>query len=253
MICLDKCYEIFNLDRSESLIEKDIKKRYKKLCLIYHPDKIKHKKVINDNIDFIELQYAYDVLIKHCKEKQECSDFSHLKSNITIDINLYEYFYNLMRNISSKYFHYFDNEKSIINIHIELEQLFEKNIYYDNTYDIYIPLWHHYIELKNIYNNMGRECNKIHENIAFKILPALRNDIMILPNNDILVMIELKRCEKNSNLNYFLYENKTINIPINDEIIQNRHHILYQKGIYRPNPDNIYEHEVKSNIIFLFI
>ena len=50
-------YSILNLDNKCS--QADIKKSYKKLILIYHPDKNKN---INTSEQFIKIKYAYDIL-----------------------------------------------------------------------------------------------------------------------------------------------------------------------------------------------
>lgn len=60
-------YEILGVDRNCTL--EDIKKSYKRLCLIYHPDVTG-----GDSDKFIEIKEAYDFLVKNHKQRDSSYD-----------------------------------------------------------------------------------------------------------------------------------------------------------------------------------
>lgn len=62
---LKNYYQILNVSRNASL--NDIKKAYRKLALLYHPDVNKNK---DANAKFILINKAYNTLIDHNKRKQ---------------------------------------------------------------------------------------------------------------------------------------------------------------------------------------
>ena len=127
--------------------------------------------------------------------------------------------------------------KYCITLNIDLEQLFDRNIYFDKSYNIYIPLWHHYLMLKNIYEENNIPCESNHTNISFKINTKLPKNIFILPNNDIIVIVDYKSCKDKCKIVHCLYEGKVFDIDMNEKILRNRYTILYDQGIYRPNPN----------------
>ena len=62
-----------------------------------------------------------------------------------------------------------------------------------------------------------------------------------------------KTCKKNKAFSHTLYTNKIINIELDKKVLQNRYAILHEQGIYRPNPNNIYDHSKKSNLVFVLL
>lgn len=257
MICLDKCYEIFDYNTTDNIDEKTLKKKYHKLCLLYHPDKTRQNKHKKEQIDFNDVQYAYERLSNLCIKNNEKNKYHNKSNNIIpnsiMDMMNNEYIYNLFKNISFEYFHPLFDNKSCITINIDLHQLFEKNIYYDEIYKIYIPLWHHYLNLSDIYDASDKSCIEQHKEISFKIQTKTPKNVIIFPNNDIIIMLDMKQYKLNEKIVYSLYEGKVFEFEINKNNLRNRYVIIYNKGIYRPNPENIYDHAIKSNIIFVLL
>ena len=65
---LDKCYATLGANHGESL--KDIKKKYRRLAMEFHPDRVKAKGVTPElallaEERFKEIQQAFDVVEKH--------------------------------------------------------------------------------------------------------------------------------------------------------------------------------------------
>lgn len=262
MIELKRCYEIFDCNPNYYIDEKVLRKKYHKLCLEYHPDKTRHNSHIEKerNLSFSEIKYAYEILQKKNKlmkdnevveTKEEEKDIIY-EEIMTLINN--EYIYGLIKNISYKYF----NQSSFpqnycITLNICLEQLFEKNLYYENNYNVYIPLWHHHLMLKSICDENDLPCNDFENLVSFKINTNLPKNIFLLPNNDMIIIVDYKTCKENKALSHVLYMNKVINIELDNKVLNNRYVILHGQGIYRPNPNNIYDHSQKSNLVFVLL
>jgi len=162
----------FLLDLPLSFDHSLLRKKYKLACLKYHPDKG------NDNYDlFLEVKEAYDFLnnddyfnndynddiLNHFDSdtlKYYVSILHFLKENIDYVIN------PVLNHL--KQFDYYE-------LHPTLEQLFNKSLYILN--DIYIPLWHHELTIKNY---------------KIKIIPDLPDYIDIDNHNNIHVYLTMQ-------------------------------------------------------------
>jgi hypothetical protein len=262
MIELQRCYEIFDCKPNNYIDEKVLRKKYHKLCLEYHPDKTRQKShnVKENNISFNEIKYAYETL--KYKNSLKCHGIKDTKVTESKDDIMYEeflslinneYIYGLMKNISYKYFNQSFDSKYCITLNISLEQLFERNLYFENNYNVYIPLWHHHLMLKSICDENNLPCNEFENLVSFKINTTLPKNMILLPNNDIIIIVDYKTCKKNKELIHVLYSDKIINIELDKKVLQNRYVILHEQGIYRPNPNNIYDHSQKSNLVFVLL
>ena len=66
MIELQKCQDVFEIDNLDMISVEQLQKKYRRLCLKYHPDK-----TLQASEDkFIEMQHAYHILLKE-KEKRD--------------------------------------------------------------------------------------------------------------------------------------------------------------------------------------
>ena len=261
MIELQRCYEIFDCKPNNYIDEKVLRKKYHKLCLEYHPDKTRQNPHLlkKKSMSFNEIKYAYETLQKKNKylKGKESVETKEKEKDVMYDELLTlinnEYIYGLIKNISYKYFNQSFQQKYCITLNICLEQLFEKNLYYENNYNVYIPLWHHHLMLKNICDENDLPCNDFENLVSFKINTTLPKNMILLPNNDIIIIIDYKTCKKNKAFSHTLYTNKIINIELDKKVLQNRYAILHEQGIYRPNPNNIYDHSKKSNLVFVLL
>ena len=125
-------------DRNNKVL---LKKRFKKACLKYHPDKNGNKE------KFIKVKEAYEFLNKKNETFMDQFDESLLRKYAfflkTIDSPLFKhplflkYFVTPIENHLSEYRTYVLNPT--------IENLLNKDIYYLEDEHIYIPLWHHEI------------------------------------------------------------------------------------------------------------
>ena len=157
-----------SIDYDESLL----RKKYKLACLKYHPDKNIDNQSHND---FIKVKEAYDFLL---------NDLNNSKQNFDVlnhfDTDTLHYYVSILdflkKNIDFiinpvvdhlKKFEYYE-------LHPTLEQLFNKSLYILD--DLYIPLWHHDITIKNYH---------------IKIIPDIPDYIDIDIDNNIHVYLTI--------------------------------------------------------------
>ena len=241
---LKDCFELFEIKYEEKIDISILKKKYHKLCLKYHPDK-------NNNINdqFLYVKSCYEKLLEHVKNK--VSNESN-KDEYTI-YNYFLSFINLsnlkkMMDWVQKYNESF-YEKSIIRLHISVDQLFSKELYLYNS--IYIPLWHQSIFLSDIKSYLAMEIDE--KDILFYIeLKQEELNIKLLENNDILIY-----CDKvwlNKEICFISISKKIqYEFKVTEVIKQHKYHIIANKGIPRPNKEQIYDITELSSIIFCFV
>ena len=150
--------ELLNIDVSDRNNTELIKKKYKRACLKYHPDK-------NGNQEkFIKLKEAYEFINKKNETIMDQFDESVLRK--------YAYFLKSLESPLFKHPLFLKYVVQPIENHLSeyktyelnptIENLLNKDIYYLEDEHIYIPLWHHEIIfnkkirviIKPILNNM---------------------------------------------------------------------------------------------------
>ena len=247
---IDKCLELFEISDPDTIDKIKLKKIYHKLCLKHHPDKNKN----NDSYKFIEIQNAYITLNQYYDNKIYSTNKNDKMNN---DDKIYSFLISLFnKNNLEKLCNYMDKfiEKynaTTINYIIELEQLFNKSLFYNDDYGIYIPLWHKCIELNSIYEFLEKD--KINKEILFITkLNNLPENIKIINNNNILIYVN--RCELNKNIfSYEICKSKTIEFKITNTIKNSKYYVCLNEGIPTINQNNIYDCSILSHIIVCFI
>jgi hypothetical protein len=150
--------ELLNINVSDRNNTELIKKKYKRACLKYHPDK-------NGNQEkFIKLKEAYEFINKKNETIMDHFDESILRK--------YAYFLKSLESPLFKHPLFLKYVVQPIENHLSeyktyelnpmIENLLNKDIYYLDEEHIYIPLWHHEIIfnkkirviIKPILNNM---------------------------------------------------------------------------------------------------
>lgn len=245
---IQQYFELFELSKNEKIDKIKLKKKYYRLCLKYHPDKNKNM----DNKKFIELQQAYNSLLDYANvdENNKNDDMTSIENNI------YQFFVSFFNKDNlEKIFDYVDKiiehqNEYTINYFIELEQLFNKSLFYNKQYNIYIPLWHKCITLSEICSFLNKEMKK---EILFVIkLKNMSDNIKIINNNNIVIYVDNSYL-KIKDFTYKIAPNKTIRFSITPQIVKNKYHVCLNEGIPIVHRDNIYDFSSLSHIIVCFI
>ncbi len=224
----------------------ELKKKYRKMVLKYHPDKTNY----DSSNEFQKIHEAYLFLQTNDEQVENTLSFmyqyskqiyfsilEHLPEDTLI--KLYDFLQKQEKLLSSSMKrHVLDIIKSkqpIVEINPSLSNLLNSEVYLLDIQgdNYYVPLWHDELIFKN----------------KFKVLckPELPEHIMIDSNNNILVFINIKNKEKRSFA--ITLGDKKFNVALNDSHIENKKYIFYKCGIPRIHCADIYNVSEKGDII----
>lgn len=228
----DTLYEacdIFKINtiQLETISLQELRKKYHKLCLKYHPDKNK-----NSHDMFLKVKKSYETILEY-KNREESTNIC--------DSSLYTYFASFLeiRNIE-KIIEWIETQykKEIIYLHVDWEQVIRKDVFFHNN--IYIPLWFQtYYNEKDLYYVKVRD---LPENIR----QTETNDLIVYEN------IRLNHSYINKKISISISKTKKIDIICDKKIIENSYHICLHQGIPRMCKENIYDTSEISHVIVLF-
>ena len=198
----EKACILLDIPISLSLNESILRRKYKLACLKYHPDKGGNSEL------FLQVKEAFDYL----KESNEV-EYDILNHFDNDTLHYYVSILNFFKeNIDSVINPLIDHLKKFeyYELHPTLDQLFNKSLYVLN--EIYVPLWHHELTIKNY---------------KIKIIPELPDYIDIDIHNNIHVYITLKESKSFTfdigGISFLINQNETIftgrGIPIIQEKI----------------------------------
>ena len=199
-----------------------LKKKYKRKCLRFHPDKK------GDKEKFIELKEAYDFLVNQPKpttfldEVNETFLRQYLYSIYKSDLDIFKHPL-FIRHFIDPVQEHLNHFKQYI-LHPTLEQLLRKDIYYLEEEKLYVPLWHQEI--------------LFYRKIKVTIEPVLPENISLDEDNNILVSSE--------DLDIIVFG--TISISITDH--EKKEKKMKGKGIPRIQT-SLYDASELSDIILL--
>ena len=232
---IKECCTLFEIPDLLSVNKSQIRKKYHKLCLKYHPDKNSHTQ---SNEVFMKVQKCYEILLHYKDNVHEKSDEQNEEET------LYDYFLsffnvdNLEKIVSwIKQF----NKHNIIQLHVSWDQVINKDIYVHEHN--YIPLWHKTVHLKHDNDN---------EQLFYIMVSNMPKHIKRLDNNDLIVYDISSSLIVGNHHRIYLCDTKILTLHITPEIISRKYHIFLKQGIPRQNTSFIYDIGEISNVIVVF-
>lgn len=217
------------MDLSINYTSKELNNKYKKLIMIYHPDRSLINKEKNTE-KFKEIIEAYNIL-KNFETQDKIED---KRDKFTIE-NIFEKGINIIKVLV---------ENTFINrkIEVNIDNLIDKDIYvmdYENE-KLYIPMWHHELVFEINNRKIIIECDR-----------NMNKNITIDDDNNIIVKVFLKieDLKNRKDINVIISRNLELKIDIEKLYIRKNQLIIFKnKGIPIINDKNIYFEETLSDI-----
>jgi hypothetical protein len=280
---LKKACEIFHIDFNSihkiKLDRTKIKTKYRELCLKYHPDKSKGTTL--DAYTIQDIKESYELLIKlYDYQLNEENENTQSRKNqetceASCDAKVIDNIKNKMLSLFLNWFNIenldtvipevlhsmnlFERKLITINYFISFDQVIEKQLFYNEEFGLYVPLWHQEIEFdltntetepKEVSSsspqyNLIRFVMKVHD---------LPRHIKILKNNDIIVKLQ-KTKGHNIGTIYDVAIGKCfkMSVTVTERVYENDYVVLFNKGVPRGKRDNIYDFSELSNVIICFV
>ena len=276
---LEDAFDIFEI-YSLNITKEELKKKYYRLALLYHPDK--HQNSIGSNEKFQQITEAYDLL------KREIEDDHEIEENISMNyssfLNLFlnnntflssiiNYLLNDYENITIQLFeginkmvalevyNFILKNKEILHISNDLVDKL-KNIIIDKYKDVNIYILKPSLdELLNdriyklvIYENtyyvpLWHNELEFDGDIIVKCIPELPENIIIDENNNIHYYLKIVFSNELLNNNNIKVIND-LQIPVSKlNIKKKQSYIFFKKGISIIKEKDIYNVEERSDII----
>ena len=121
--------------------------------MIYHPDKNNNS---NNDYNFVDVKEAYEYLVDYKVSTMNMND-PIISSNSSYS-ELWELFDSMfnMDNLH-KILNYIEKVSKTsrlldtVQYNVTFEQVYNKNVFFDEKFKVYIPLWHNIIRLNDIY------------------------------------------------------------------------------------------------------
>jgi len=276
---LEDAFDIFEI-YSLNITKEELKKKYYRLALLYHPDK--HQNSIGSNEKFQQITEAYDLL------KREIEDDHEIEENISMNyssfLNLFlnnntflssiiNYLLNDYENITIQLFeginkmvalevyNFILKNKEILHISNDLVDKL-KNIIIDKYKDVNIYILKPSLdELLNdriyklvIYENtyyvpLWHNELEFDGDIIVKCTPDLPENIIIDENNNIHIHLKIVFSNELLDLNNIDVINN-LQIPVSKLLVKKKQsYIFFKKGISVIKEKDIYNVEERSDII----
>ena len=217
------------MDLSINYTNKDLSNKYKKLVLIYHPDRSLDNKEKNTE-KFKEITEAYNIL-----KKYEIDEGKESKNDKFTIENILETGINIIKILV-------ENGNINKKIDVNIDNLIDKDIFvmeYENE-KLYIPMWHHELVFEINKKKIIIECDR-----------NINKNILIDDDNNIIVKVFLKieDLKNRKDINVIISKNLELKIDIDKLYIRKNQLIIFKnKGIPIINEKNIYFEETLSDI-----
>ena len=218
------------MDLSINYTSKDLNCNYKKLILLYHPDRSLNNKEINTE-KFKKINEAYNILKKY--ELKERDNIEKIENDNIIE-SILETGINIIKIISK-------NNTINKKINVNIDNLIDKDVFiieYKNE-KLYIPMWHHEL-IFELDNKIIIECER---NINKNIIIDEDNNIFVK------VFVKLEHLKNRKDISVIISKNLELKIDISKLYIRNNQVIIFKnKGIPIINEKNIYFEDTLSDI-----
>ena len=235
---LSRCLQLFDIQSLKETSEDELRKKYHKLCLKYHPD----KNSVDSKDQFIEIQHCYERLLEekrstreHPKEEETMTIYETLLSLFTVD-NIEK-----IMNWLQKY----KEREHIVYLHAKFQQLLDKDVYVHG--DVYVPLWHRVIYRKDLV-----EDDSCTQEVFCVLIDDLPKHIKILENNDLLMYVSCA-LSLGERIVIRVSEQKNVSVVVTHTIMENKYHIFLKEGIPKIQQGQVYDISELSNIIACFV
>lgn len=276
---LEDAFDIFEI-YSLNITKEELKKKYYRLALLYHPDK--HQNSIGSNEKFQQITEAYDLL------KREIEDDHEIEENISMNyssfLNLFlnnntflssiiNYLLNDYENITIQLFeginkivalevyNFILKNKEILHISNDLVDKL-KNIIIDKYKDVNIyilkpsldellndRIYKLVIDENTYYVPLWHNELEFDGDIIVKCIPDLPENIIIDENNNIHIHLKIVFSNELLDLNNIDVINN-LQIPVSKLLIKKKQsYIFFKKGISVIKEKDIYNVEERSDII----
>ena len=278
---LEDAFDIFEI-YSLNISKEELKKKYYKLALLYHPDK--HQNSIESNEKFKQITEAYELLKREIEDENEVeenvsmnySSFLNLfLNNNTFLSSIINYLLNDYENITIQLFeginkmvalevyNFILKNKEILHISNELVDKL-KNIIIDKYKDVNIyilkpsldellndRIYKLVIDENTYYVPLWHNELEFDGDIIVKCIPELPENIIIDENNNIhfhLKLVFSNEILHVNNINIEVINN--LQIPVSKLSIKKKQsYIFFKKGISVIKEKDIYNVEERSDII----
>jgi DnaJ-class molecular chaperone len=223
--------KILNIPPNEINI-KNVKQHFREMALKTHPDKTSTNVKSETKHKFTEVKEAYDTLLKHIEKNgeiysQDDDNNMNLDDIIKMVVIMKETFVSFLNK----------NMYDTYQLLPSIDQLFNKEVFFDKEHSLYIPLWHYEITFEDVKRR-------------YIIKPNVADNIFIEGNNDIHVNLHIDNYKQRIGNNIvFNVGEKSFSIKLDENIIENKMVVLYNQGIPIINNKNIYDCSFLSNII----
>jgi hypothetical protein len=276
---LEDAFDIFEI-YSLNISKEELKKKYYKLALLYHPDK--HQNSIESNKKFKQITEAYELLKKEIEDENEVeenvsmnySSFlnlflnnnTFLSSIINYLLNDYEnitiqLFEGINKTVALEVYNFILKNKEILHISNDLVDKL-KNIIIDKYKDVNIyilkpsldelfndRIYKLVIDENTYYVPLWHNELEFDGDIIVKCIPELPENIIIDENNNIHIHLKLVFSNElldNNNIDVI----NNLQIPISKLLIKKKQSYFFsKKGISIIKEKDIYNVEERSDII----
>lgn len=212
-----RAYFILNIQKNEILNEKNLKEKYRKALLKYHPDKNKE-----NNELFLEVKEAYMYVQK---------DINEVSPLFYLDEDYIHPLYHILKNYIYEPLHKHIHSYKIYELNPSIHHLLNKELYYIDQYDLYVPLWHHELLFEE-------------KKLKVKIFPKLENYMTIDENNHLHLYLNIKTKQIGDTIELL---NKSISFLYDEELYKNKMKKIENRGIPIIK-NNIYDVSQLGNI-----